>query len=559
MKNRIINKPSFVNLAVGVLMHSLKLNKYEGEIRLLKNIDKYELMVAIKKENGYMDCSIGCYTKKGRKFFIKTFDADKKDYRYYFIISEWLVSNVLYKALKSKKTQIATPKPIKIISSDNSISLVYEFIDGKTLSLFSTSYQTKVFIEIINELKKISSSLTKDEIKFIPQRSIFFYLISLPYLSFLTFFRTERNFKTISKAFLATLKMLLSEKINSQLSVTHRDLKPHNVIIKDSKIFLIDTGRMALTLPGYDLAFLSLDPTCTNLTKSLEKNFKTSTSNFLKSYIALQFADSTASVGMGKKYWEFLKVEYGNTNFKKGHDVKSNNQSFPEENKFSISLLFSKGILAFRYFYHLLFSDFYHLGARVTFSQGVTIYNGKYIFLGDRVYLDKNVTLKFLEEFISYGYKRPNLKIEDAVTIGAGTIIAAAKFIHIKKNVLIAPHCLITDHDHEYRDITVPIRDQGYKNVKKIVIEEGTWIGTNSTICSGVTIGKNSVVGANSAVTKDIPDFSLAVGVPAKVVKRFNTVTKTWEKISNPRFHKHRKHDIKPHNPSESIFRMDSN
>lgn len=310
MKNRIINKPSFVNLAEGVLIHSLKLNKYDGEIRQLKNIDKYQLLTTIKKENGYMDCSVGCYTKKGKKFFIKTLEADKKDYRRYFIISEWLVSNVLYKALKSKKTQIATPKPIKIISSDNSISLVYEFIDGKTLSLFSTSYQTKVFIEIINELKIISSSLAKDEIKLIPKRSIFFYLISLPYLSILAFLKTDRNFKLIIKAFLITLKMLLSQKINSKLSLAHRDLKPHNIIIKDSKIFLIDTGMMALTLPGYDLALLSLDPTCISLTKSLEKKLKTFASKFLKSYIAIQFADRTASVGMGSKYWEFLKTEY---------------------------------------------------------------------------------------------------------------------------------------------------------------------------------------------------------------------------------------------------------
>lgn len=318
MKNRTIKKPSFVNLAIGVLMHSLRLNKYDGEIQPLKNIDKYQLLTTIKKENGYEDCSLGCYTKNGRKFFIKIFEADKKDYRNYFIINEWIVSNVLYKTLKSKKSQIATPKPIGIISSDKSISLVYEFIDGKTLSLFSTSYQTKVFVQIISELNKISSQLKKDEIKLIPKRSIFFYLISLPYLSLLMFFRNDRNLKLLIKAFLITLTMLLSQKINNKLVLAHRDLKPHNVLIKDSKIFLTDTGRMALTLPGYDLAFLSLDPTHASLTKSLEKKLKTPANKFLTSYIAIQFADRTASVGTCSKYWEFLKTEYGKTNFKKG-------------------------------------------------------------------------------------------------------------------------------------------------------------------------------------------------------------------------------------------------
>lgn len=554
-----IKKPSFVSLAVGSFMHSLSLNKYDGEIRQFKNINGYKLLTTIKKENGYMDCSVGCYTHQGKKFFIKTFEADKNDYRYYFVINEWFISNVLYEMLKSKKSQIMTPKPIRIISFDKSISLVYEFIEGKTLNQFSTSYQTKVFIQIISELKKISSSLTKDEIKLIPKRSIIFYLISLPYLSLMTFFRTDRNLKLIIKAFLITLKLLLSQKINGKLILAHRDLKPHNGMIKESKIFLTDVGRMALTVPGYDLAFLSLDPTYTSLTKSLEKKLKTFTSKFLKSYIALQFADSISSIGMGKKYWEFLKSEYANTNLKKGYDVKSNNQSFPEENKFSMSLLFSKGILALRYLYHFLFSSFYHLGTKVTFGSGVAIHNAKYISLGNKVYLEKNVTLKFLEEFIKYGYKRPTLKIEEAVTIGTGTVIATSKFIHIKKNVLVAPHCFIGDHDHEYRDITIPIRDQGYKNVKKIIIEEGAWIGANSTICSGVTIGKNSVVGANSVVTKDIPDFSLAVGVPAKVVKRFNTVTKTWERISSPSVLKHRNWNIKPQSSSKSILGRRSN
>lgn len=190
----------------------------------------------------------------------------------------------------------------------------------------------------------------------------------------------------------------------------------------------------------------------------------------------------------------------------------------------------SKVILAFRYLYHMLFSNFHHLGARVTFKEGVTIHNGKHISLGDRVYLEKNVALKFLEEFENFGYKIPNIKIEDSVFIGTGTIIAAAKFIQIKKNVLIAPYCFIGDHDHEYRNINIPIKDQGYKNVKEIIIEEGAWIAANSTICSGVTLGKNSIIGANSVVTSNIPPFSLAVGNPAKVVKKFNAATKKWEK-----------------------------
>lgn len=180
----------------------------------------------------------------------------------------------------------------------------------------------------------------------------------------------------------------------------------------------------------------------------------------------------------------------------------------------------NKIIIGLRYLYHLSFSNFYHLGSKVTFKQGITIYNARHISLGNKVYLEKNATLKFLEEFNDYVYKLPNIKIEDGVTIGEGTIISAAKSIHIKKNVLIASNCFVGDHNHEYRDITIPIKYQEYKDVKKIIIEEGAWIGANATVCPGVTIGVNSVIGANSVVINNIPDYSVAVGAPARVIKK---------------------------------------
>lgn len=199
-------------------------------------------------------------------------------------------------------------------------------------------------------------------------------------------------------------------------------------------------------------------------------------------------------------------------------------------------LEFSKVVLKFvygyRYFFRLTFSNFYHLGRRISFGPGVTVHNSEYISLGDRVFINKNVTLKFLEEFARKGFKKPALKIDDEVTIGEGVVIAAAKYIHIKRDVLIGPNCFIGDHDHEYRNIRKPIRDQGYKNVKEIVVDEGAWIGANCTISSGVRIGKNSVVGANSVVVESVPPYSVAIGAPARVVKRFNPNTNVWERVS---------------------------
>lgn len=514
-------KPTFYKLAIGTLVHSLGLNKFNEDIIQLKQIKDYLLIQKIQKDNGYMDFSVGIYSKNGRKFFIKTLNAQQNDYRHFFLISEWRLSNALYETLTKFKSKIRTPKPVEIIITDRYASLVYQAIDGKLLSQYELNYQATVFLHIFKELEKITSSLRSSQIKLIPRRSLLFYFVSLPYISLMTFFRTGRNFKIIAKAFFNTLSMLPSQKINGKLTLMHRDLKPHNIIIKDSKIFLTDTGRMVLTLPGYDLAFLSLDQAYTDLTESLRKSLNMPVNKCLRSYIALQFADSSARVGMGKNYWAFLKANYG---------LKSKNE-FSKPNGYGLSLMFSKAKLASRYLRHLLFNNFYHLGKRVSFGESVVIDNAQSISLGDRVYLEKNVTLKFLEEFAAAGFKKPNLKIDEGVSVSAGTIIAAAKFIHIKKNAMIGPYCFIGDHDHEYRNTAVPIRYQGYVNVDDIVIEEGAWIGAHTTICSGVTIGKNSVVGANSLVLNDIPPFSLAVGSPAKVVKRFNARTKKWEAV----------------------------
>ena len=189
-----------------------------------------------------------------------------------------------------------------------------------------------------------------------------------------------------------------------------------------------------------------------------------------------------------------------------------------------------KLVFGLRYLYFRLFYGFYHMGWPVGFEMGVSVRNAKFISLGDNVFLDNNVVLQLSEEYKKYGLEKPKLEIENKVTIGSGTVISAAQHILIKKNVLISQHCFIGDHDHEYKNINIPIRHQGLRNVRPVVINEGAWIGANVTVCSGVTIGKNSVIGANSVVKEDVPDYAVAAGSPAKVIKRYDEKSKTWKR-----------------------------
>jgi len=124
--------------------------------------------------------------------------------------------------------------------------------------------------------------------------------------------------------------------------------------------------------------------------------------------------------------------------------------------------------------------------------------------------------------------------------IGVGCYFLATREgrIHIGNSVGINDHCYITsnygitigahtriaefvsirDYDHKFDDIAVPISKQGISG-GPISIGEDCWIGRGVMITSGVTIGKGSVIGANAVVTRDIPDYSVAVGVPARVIR----------------------------------------
>ena len=85
----------------------------------------------------------------------------------------------------------------------------------------------------------------------------------------------------------------------------------------------------------------------------------------------------------------------------------------------------------------------------------------------------------------------------------------------------MSPNVYITDCDHEYRNLDIPVIDQGIvQKAQKVSIRDGSYIGINAVIVGNVKIGKHCVIGANSVVTKDVPDFCVAVGSPARVIKR---------------------------------------
>jgi len=122
-----------------------------------------------------------------------------------------------------------------------------------------------------------------------------------------------------------------------------------------------------------------------------------------------------------------------------------------------------------------------------------------------------------------------NVVIGERVIIPPYTLLSTlpgnpSSIITIEDDVLLGPNTSIYSSTHNFDDITKPIKDQGY-SVESVTLKAGCWIGVNVVILPGVTIGKNAVIGANSVVTKNIPDYAVAVGAPAKVVRYLNEKT----------------------------------
>jgi acetyltransferase-like isoleucine patch superfamily enzyme len=128
-----------------------------------------------------------------------------------------------------------------------------------------------------------------------------------------------------------------------------------------------------------------------------------------------------------------------------------------------------------------------------------------------------------LEEDIYFKYDGPyqpgrSIIIEDRVFIGRGCEFNISQKVTIGHNSLIASGCKFIDHDHEMR-IDLPINHQTGGIKKPIFIEEDVWLGSNTIVLKGVTIGKGSIVGAGAVVTCSIPSYEVWAGIPAKKIR----------------------------------------
>ena len=152
----------------------------------------------------------------------------------------------------------------------------------------------------------------------------------------------------------------------------------------------------------------------------------------------------------------------------------------------------------------------------------------KNIFIGDRCTIGYKTWLAAVPKT----GRNVRLTIGDRCAIGNFNHIYATRSVVLHNDVLTADKVYISDNLHGYEDIGTPIWAQPIMQNGEVEIGEGSWLGENVCVL-GAKIGKHCVIGANSVVTKDIPDYSVAVGAPAKVIKHYNFDENEWKKIDN--------------------------
>jgi len=149
------------------------------------------------------------------------------------------------------------------------------------------------------------------------------------------------------------------------------------------------------------------------------------------------------------------------------------------------------------------------------------------ITIEDNVKINENISFCFSP----INGKCPEIVLGKGVNLGVHNVFGCSERIEIGDYVTTAPHVHFTDCNQSYEDIGTPIMHQPASVKGPITIGRGSWLGFGVQIMSGVSVGKQCMVAAGSIVTKDIPDYCMVAGNPAKIIKRFNIFTGAWERV----------------------------
>jgi acetyltransferase-like isoleucine patch superfamily enzyme len=169
----------------------------------------------------------------------------------------------------------------------------------------------------------------------------------------------------------------------------------------------------------------------------------------------------------------------------------------------------------------------------VFFGTGITLRHPHKISIGDDVVIDDGCVLDakgtsnrgitigsgvFVGRYCTLHTKDGEIVLEDRTNVGPFSTIFSASHVRVGRETLIAAYSYLVGGGHSVDESGVPILDQPRPS-RGITVGAGTWIGTGVSVLDGVSIGRGAVIGAHAVVTRDLPDRSIAAGIPATVVR----------------------------------------
>ncbi len=170
------------------------------------------------------------------------------------------------------------------------------------------------------------------------------------------------------------------------------------------------------------------------------------------------------------------------------------------------------------------------LGAGSILWRPVMLHNTRFVHVGKKVLIRDGARFDLVTEMGGVRFQ-PRVEIGDGSLFEQGLHLACAREIIIGRKVTVSRNVGILDVWHEYGDVTLPIIEQPL-GASPVRIMDGVLIGMGSVILPGVTIGRQSIIGANSVVNRDVPDYCVAAGTPAHVIKRYDQEKNLWIRVS---------------------------
>lgn len=173
--------------------------------------------------------------------------------------------------------------------------------------------------------------------------------------------------------------------------------------------------------------------------------------------------------------------------------------------------------------------EYKSIGKKSYIYKPIIVTGKNNISIGDYVGIWQGARIECISEWKGE-ILRPEINIGNGCMFGQGLHMTTGSKIDIGDNVVVSSYCMITSINHSFDVVDLPPLSASLE-CSDVYIGANSLIGTGAKIMPGVSIGKNCVVGAGAVVTKDVPDYSIVAGMPAKVIRYYDEGSKRWKKI----------------------------